>query len=320
MNNELRNKKLRPPARMTVQLGGLSTIHYPLSTTTRGSALLIMILFLVSVTSIIVLSISASVLAETRIARRTDLSRASYFVAESGIEDASFRVQNNMQIDVQETIVLGGVTAVTSISDISAVEKEIISQGDASGSIRKSQASLLIGTGVDFFYGVQVGEGGLEMDQGSRIEGAGGAIGNVYSNGGIVGSTGATVTGDATVAGAIEEDLGAQSTICNADQIVGQANPQIDYAQSFVLSQSSNVPQIQLHIKKIGDPGDRDVNIVADNGGIPGTSNIGKGKLKKSLVGSTYDWITVVLDDPVQLTQGVTYWLVLDEHQKHYLH
>ena len=240
-------------------------------------------------------------------------SKKSYFLAESGMDDAIFRIKNGKQISASETITTASGQVTTDISDISG-GKQITSEGDTSSHIRRLQIDLSKATyGFEFFFGAQVGEGGLEMDQNSRIEGAGAAVGNIYSNGAITGENGATITGDATVATGLEEG-GAlmRSTTCNEDQIVGQVNPEIDFAQSFDATVSKPLSKISLYIKKVGNPSNRNIRIVADSAGEPDVTELSSGTLQTSLVGANYAWIDVVFSSPANLVSGQTYWIVLD--------
>ena len=133
-------------------------------------------------------------------------SKKSYFLSESGSEDAAYRIINNMTIGSSETITLDSNSATTVITSPSGGVKQIVSLGDVSSYQRKTNITLSNGVGVSFNYGVQVGQGGLEMDNNSRV------IGNVYSNGSITGSNGATVTGDAFAVGTISDvSVGGQT-------------------------------------------------------------------------------------------------------------
>lgn len=272
------------------------------------------VLFFLTFSLIILGSVSAPVLKDVRAVKNTLTSRQSLFLAEGGIEDAVYRIRRGLSIDAEETITLDGVVATIQISTPASDERDITAVGDAQDSFRTVYVRIQTGAGVDFFYGVQAGDGGIEMDSNSLIEGAGGAPGNVYSNGTVEGDTGATITGDATVAGGIAEDSVARSVICDTDQIVGQSNPEIDFAQSFTPSNTQLLARVSLYIKKVGNPGDRDVRIVTDNNGEPSGSSgeIVKGKLKSNLVGNSYGWIDITFQNPATVTQGQTYWIVFD--------
>ncbi len=126
-------------------------------------------------------------------------SSQALMVAEAGLEDAVYRIKKNKQYSANYNLTLGGGT--TSINISGANIKIITSRSNLNNIFRNLQAVLNITTiNPQFFYGVQVGEGGVSLGQNSQIKGVGGAAGNFYSNGAVNGASGATVTGDVTVA------------------------------------------------------------------------------------------------------------------------
>ncbi|MCH8889169.1 hypothetical protein IID26_01960, partial [Patescibacteria group bacterium] len=279
----------------------------------RGQVVILAVILFSFGSFIFVSGVMSQVLSDTKAANNSIRSKQSYYLAESGIEDVIYRIVTNKSTSASETLSLGGSTTTIDTIDVDGGRKEITAEGDVTNLIRRITTELITSTtGVSFFYGAQVGEGGLEMDNNSRIEGVGGTVGNVYSNGPIVGSTGATITGDAVVATGLIEDEQARSLVCNQDQIVGQANPQIDFAQSFSPNSSGPLAKISIYIKKVGNPGSRQVKIVSDNAGSPNTITIEEGTLNNALVGTSYGWVDVVFPTPPVLTGGTTYWIVLD--------
>jgi hypothetical protein len=279
-----------------------------------GQAMMAVVVIFLFISIIIGANASVIALAEVKQEKVLLNSKKSYFLTEAGIEDAVYRIKNGKNISVSETIITAEGQVDTSISDVLG-NKEIVASADINGNIRKVETFLSSTFGFDFFYGAQVGEGGIEMNENSRVEGADGAAGNIYSNGPIVGEQGAIITGDATVATGVEEDNGASSLVCNEDQIVGQSDPEIDFAQSFKPSDSKPLAKVSLYIKKVGSPGDRKILLVADDNGSPDTSKLSEGKLFSSLVGTDYAWIDVVFSNPANLTANQTYWIVLDAKQ-----
>lgn len=242
----------------------------------------------------------------SEIARDSLRSEQSYYTAESGVEDSIYRIRSGKNYSFSNTLVLENSTSTVSISEASGIAT-INAIGDKNNLLRTVSAQLqLSSTGADFFYGVQVGDGGLEMDNNSEI------IGNIYSNGSIGGESGSKITGDAIVASSLTEDNQARSIVCNTDQLVGKADPQIDYAQSFSVNSNGNLAKISLYIKKVGDPDSVNVRITNNNSGSPNNNSIAQGTLDKNLVTTTYGWVDVVLNDPVALIAGQTYWIVLD--------
>ncbi len=281
----------------------------------KGAALLIAILFFLIVSVTIAVGSGGPVIADRKAAQNLIKSKSSYFTSEAGVEDALYRVKKNKQISNPEITSLNGGTVSVTVNDSGGGEKEIVATGDVSSDTRKIQTSVATGQGYDFFYGAQVGEGGLVMNNDSVVQGSGGATGNVYSNGPVTGANGANVTGNLTVATSITEDAQARSTVCNQDQIVGQTNPQIDFAQSFVASDSLPLYKISLDIKKVGSPSSPTVRIVNDSSGSPGTNSLASASLASSLVTSSYGWIDITFSSPANLVDGQTYWIVLDTSQ-----
>ena len=280
----------------------------------RGAALTLAVLFFVIISLAIVMGSVNPVVRDFNTGSELINSKLSYFTAEAGNEDAIYRTKKGKQLSSPEITALnGGAGAVTGTS-IASNEKQIAANSTLSSLARNVQTALYTGTGFDFTYGAQAGEGGVEMDQNSRIEGVGGTPGNVYSNGPIIGSNGATITGSATVASTISEDVQARSTVCNQDQIVGQNDPQIDFAQSFIPSESKTLFKVSIYIKKVGssNPPGTKVRIVSDNAGSPSTSSLASEDLQANLVTGSYGWVDVVFQSPTMVTAGQTYWIVLD--------
>lgn len=122
-------------------------------------------------------------------------SKKSYFLAESGSEDALYRIINNITIGESENLTLSSNSVTTTITSGSGT-KQITSLGDVSSYQRKTSMTLFSGVGASFNYGVQVGQGGLEMSNTSKI------IGNIYAGGNIAGENSAKITGAAIVSGA----------------------------------------------------------------------------------------------------------------------
>ena len=242
-------------------------------------------------------------------------SKLSYFTAEAGDEDAIYRTKKGKQLSNPEVTTLNGGSVSVAVVDIDSSNKEVTSNSTVSSLVRNVQTVINTGVGSDFAYGAQVGEGGLVMQNNSAITGIGGAAGNVYSNGPISGSSGTSITGSATAA--TSAVLDKQSTVCNQDNIIGQTNPSIDFAQSFVPSDSKPIYKVSLYIKKVGasNPPTAYVKIVSDNTGSPSTTSLSSATLPVSLVTTSYGWVDVTFASPYTVTAGQKYWLLLDAPQ-----
>ena len=139
-------------------------------------------------------------------------SSQAYVGAESGLEDALLRVSEGMNVPPTYIFSVAGTEAeVVVVEDISRT-RTITVKGDRLNRIRNVEGVYaLSGTGSAFFFGAQIGEGGLEMDGNSTV------IGNVYSNGSIKGDSGAEITGSAIVAGDEESNNEIKNVIIGGD-------------------------------------------------------------------------------------------------------
>ena len=278
-----------------------------------GAALLIIVIFLLSISTVIISGFSQPLIREYNRTKNIITSTGAYYLAEAGNEDAYYRLKNGMQTSPTWTIALNDATTTVSVST-SGNTSEIISVADKDSYIRKVKTTVSTSqTSAEFYYGAQVGEGGIIMKQNSKIKGVGAATGDVMSNGAIEGDNVSNIiTGDAIVSCSIAEDAVAQAIVGNQDQIVGKASPEVDFAQSFIPSETKKLSKISLYIKKFGDPADPAVRIVEDNTGVPKTVSLADGVLDASLVGTDYAWVDVAFPTPAALTAGQTYWIVLD--------
>ncbi len=110
-------------------------------------------------------------------------SQQSYFMAESGIEDALLRIRRSMSFSFSYNLVLENVSTSINISEIIGGASTIKSIGNSQDNFRQLEVvNSLGGDEVQFFFGAQVGDGGLVMANNSKI------VGNVFSNGDAVGT------------------------------------------------------------------------------------------------------------------------------------
>ena len=275
-----------------------------------GQAMMVATIFFLVVSTTMIFGLVGPILKQQKIASNLVLSRQSYFLAEAGLENVVYKLKTGKPVAPTETLSLDGNTA-TIITTDTLGGKQVISTADVKNVVRKVEVNLILGVGTVFHYGVQVGAGGLEMDENSNI------IGGVYSNGSISGESGAKISGDAIVATSITENLVARSINCLQDIIVGQTNPQIDFAQSFVAPSSDSLAKVSLYLKKVGNPSSRTVKIVADDNGSPDDNSLVSGTLNKDLVTTSYGWIDITFSSPPLLAAGNTYWVILNADQNH---
>lgn len=274
-----------------------------------GAAMMILVLFFVFISLTILMGVVTPTIREYKIAGDNFKSKQTYFLAESGIEDAFYRLKNKKQTNDTETLILGDSQAVTTITDIGGGKKKISTLGDTDTLERKIEVTLNTAAGVSFNYGVQVGQGGVYLDSGM-------IYGNVYANGPISASSSGSnkITGTA---------ISANSPALTADQTNGTGNPTNniifgnatatqDIAQGFKVSSSIPLSKVQFYIKKISSPSDVTVKIMNDASGNIGTNILASGTLSSSLVTTSYGWVEVAISPNVILDPSKNYWLVID--------
>ncbi|MFZ2072190.1 MAG: hypothetical protein WAV10_00700 [Minisyncoccia bacterium] len=160
-----------------------------------GQAMIISVVFFLSISLIVISGLVSPSVREYKISNDLIRSRQSLFLAESGVEDAYYRLKNARSIGSSTLITVNGNTATTAITNTSASLKTITSLGDVFSRQRKSEMKISTGDGVVFKYGTQAGQGGISFKNNAYLKGS------LYSNGNITGENGAYITGDAFVAG-----------------------------------------------------------------------------------------------------------------------
>jgi len=262
------------------------------------------ILFLV-VSTTMIFGLAGPILKQQKITSQTVLSRQSYFLAEAGIEDVLYRLKTGQPVGANETLSLNGSTVTTVTTDTPS-GKTVISTGDFKEAVRKVEADIIMGEGIAFHYGVQVGFGGLTMGNNSVVNGS------VYSNGNITGSGSITGSAFSANSSATFSDQENGSGVPPYDITFGNANGTQDFAQSFRVSSTEPVNKVDLYLKKVSTPGNLTVRIVSNSGSSPGATTLASGSLSASLVSTTYGWVSVPLSTNPELTAGTDYWIVID--------
>ena len=276
-----------------------------------GQALIIMLFFFTFVSVSLSVGIAGPVTRDIKTSRDNLYAAGSYYLAESGVEDAFYRLRNNKQLSASETLVLGDNTATTSITTVSSSQKIIESLSDYQDRNRKVKTTLTTGTGVSFNYGVQVGQGGVVFTNNTSI------VGNVYSNGGnLVGANGASVTGSATLANppslAADFDNSTPSTPTGTVTFANASGSQ-DMAQSFQFTgASSTLSSVSFYIRKTGNPANCTVRLNNETAAKPGSTVYATGTLTSSTVTTSLAWVTATFTSNPIVTTGTNYWIVVD--------
>ncbi len=236
-------------------------------------------------------------------------SKDAYFLAESGSEDALYRFKNHITIGTSEVITIGDNTVTTIIPDIitPTTPIDIVSLSSVNSYQRKIATQFSWSVDVPFYYGVQVGLGGVDLTS-STI------VGNVYANGPITGDSSSSITGTAVSASSavsyIDQSNGTGIQIY--DRAFGNTNSTQDIAQGFMVNTSAPLSKVQFYIKKVNSPSNLTVKIVNNSAGVPGTTIYASGTLPASSVSTAYSWVEVSFNSNPILSIGTPYWLVID--------
>ncbi len=156
-------------------------------------AVLATFLVLISLSAVL-FNLTELVIAQHLASNNIIRSTQAYFMAESGVEDAILRIRNNMQLPSTYILSLGdNLETSVVVTDPISSSRTITSAGEDSDMFRAvTTVHNLSGDEVNFFFGAQVGNGGLTMDNNSEVQG------NVFSNSSIIGT--GRITGEAIVA------------------------------------------------------------------------------------------------------------------------
>ena len=146
-----------------------------------GQILMVAVVGFTVVALVIVFGITSPIIRQVQTVRNFQISKQSYFTAEAGSEDVFYRIKNNLTISSPEVVSLGNAIATVTVSTTGPGEQEILSEGNASNLIRSVVKNITVTDGFEFSFAVQVGPGGLRMQNDSDV------IGNVYSSGPIDG-------------------------------------------------------------------------------------------------------------------------------------
>ncbi|MBU1015176.1 hypothetical protein KKI17_01940 [Patescibacteria group bacterium] len=204
-----------------------------------GFAALYLTVLILGAMIIIGMAIAFVVLGRQHVAHTEALAVEAYGAAEAGVEDALVRLQQDMAWSSPYSFSIGGASVTVTISAESGGARTITSTGSAQNRERTVEAVYeLEGTEAQFFYGAQIGDWGIEMENISEIDG------NVFSNGGLTGAGSSFITGTVQIAGPGDvlsgADVGGDAYVdsCQNSSIAGELHAMSESGcaySSFVL-------------------------------------------------------------------------------------
>ncbi len=167
------------------------------NTHARGAALLLFMLFFVIASAALTAVLARSFYSDLLSYRLFSTGSQSFYAAESGVEDMAYRFIAGLTVEPSEVVEVGGAVATTTYTFNGGTDMyQIVADGEAGRAFKQSELELYLGSGASFNFGVQSGNGGFSMTNSSQV------LGNVFSNGTIVGGGTSFIDGDVISAGA----------------------------------------------------------------------------------------------------------------------
>lgn len=286
----------------------------------RGSALIIAIVMLSVIVGASVSLVNYSTLSN-RATTSIDYYTDARHIAEAGLEKALWCIRQTVGTNCggtygtsytgENNIPFSSGVFTVMITNIDSTTKKVESTGYIPNAANpKKKVTLrtnieINSTGIGLFYGLQVGVGGLKLEEHATING------NVFSGGSIEGNEDSTITGDAKVATTPALFKDQEWNTNNSDLIFGKKDTsEKNIAQSFTVSTTTLINSISIYIKKVSTPSDLKIYITRDSGGEPLANDSPVGNLSATNITTSYQWLSVDITD-MPLVAGKTYWLVL---------
>ncbi|MFH1455080.1 MAG: choice-of-anchor R domain-containing protein [bacterium] len=274
-----------------------------------GYVMLLTAVIFMMVSLVIVFGLTTPIVKQILISRDVWNAKQSYYLSEAGAEDVMYRLKDSnyaSKVGESETLTLDGYSAVTAIGPMGE-ERIITTLSDQNGYKKTIQTKVIQGVGTSFNYGILTGEGSFVITGGSEV------VGNIYSNGNILGGSGVHITGSAIAAsgGSIFKDQTNETPSAPPNSLTfNNTKDTRDFAQSFQPGTTSKIQRIRVYIKKTNFPGNFIVDLTSDSSGNPG-SVLTSGTLFASQVTTNYGWVDLTFAQNITLNINTTYWLVI---------
>ncbi len=158
-------------------------------TTQRGYIIILHTVLFLAITIAVVIGVLNPILSSYKAVQAFMRSGQAFVAADSGMEEAVYRVKNGLPIPASFTLNLSTASTTITIVD-TATGKKIVDEASTTEFARQIEVNLVKGTGASFHYGIHAGRGGFSMKNSSSI------TGNVFSGGPVTGA-GNIIRGDA---------------------------------------------------------------------------------------------------------------------------
>lgn len=293
----------------------------------RPGIALAMSVILLTVIALIVTAVLSRTTFHVQTTSKQINDQAATRVAESGIEKAVWCLNNptnttdcpNNPSYTGETNTIVGNSTFTTVVSGSGNSRTITSTSTVPGLLSSTSRQLQItltttSSSASFQYGVQAGEGGIDLSNNASI------LGNAYTNGSITGSNGSSITGDAILA--VSSPTTDQASDPSVSPLYtknfGDASSTVYLAQSFTSGVNDSVYSIDVKLAKHSSPTSTvTMYIYSDNSGNPGSNLSGSGQAlsvtapNDSPAGWESGWTNQIFSPNTILLSSTKYWLVM---------
>lgn len=170
--------------------------HFIKFHTQKGAAMLLFVVFFMIASVALTYFVSRNVLSAITVYSLNERSKQAHYASESLAEDVAYRNIQSLSVDAVESATLFGtpVYATTTIDSVNALWT-INASSNIGEAVRDVSVVLAQGTGASFNFGLQSGTGGISLSNNSSV------VGNVFSNGDVIGTNSADVYGEVIAAG-----------------------------------------------------------------------------------------------------------------------
>jgi len=276
-----------------------------------GQVLMATVILFLTLSLAIIMGISVPIANQIKVSSDLEVSRRSYATAEIGNEEIYYRLNKGKTIPT--TISLGVTGATASAVVVENGDTETVTSTGLAGSYQRlTKTTFTRPRSVAMLYALQIGTSSVVAGSNSNI------TGDVYVNGSI---SGLTVTNGSVIAANLINPTTVESfTVASSSSGLTSIKfwnktPAVnDIAQSFKISSASPINAVTVFLQKTSTSWTGGtVKIVNDSAGSPGatvygTATLSSGSISTSDFGDPY----LPLNTTVNLTPGVTYWILVD--------
>jgi hypothetical protein len=280
-----------------------------------GQVLIATVILFLTLSLVVVMAMSVPIANEIKVGSDLETSRRSYATAEVGNEEIYYRLNKNKTIPA--TITLGVSVATTTANVVTSGDSRIVTATGLAGTYQRLIRTVFTRPrDVAINYAMLIGTSTVTGSNQADISG------DVYSNGSLsdLHVTGGSVTAANIINPTTVESFDMSTSSSGLSNIVfwkknnGGVPDVEDLAQSFKISSATPINAVSLVMKKTANNFNSSyIKIVNDVSGHPGptvygTATFPSGSVSTSGFGSPY----LTFNSTVNLTPGVTYWIVVD--------